>query len=91
MIIIDGPDGSGKSTLVDYIKKNLDKGYKIADLKWALVQQGHSKLEVEKAVKEVNDLIALQKPKKEEPHPEALQKPEPIFEEKKGFFNVFGR
>ena len=36
--------------LAEYIKKNLRKGYTKESLKWALVNQGHSKLEVEKAM-----------------------------------------
>ena len=35
--------------IVDYIRKNLKKGYKKESLKWALIQQGYSKMEVEKA------------------------------------------
>jgi len=37
--------------LVDYIKKNLKKGYTKEALKWALINQGYSKLEVERALK----------------------------------------
>ena len=40
--------------LVDYIKKNLRKGYTKESLKWALVNQGHSRLEVEKALASVD-------------------------------------
>lgn len=37
--------------LADYIKKNLNKGYTLESLKWALVNQGNSKLEIEKAIR----------------------------------------
>jgi hypothetical protein len=37
--------------LVDYVKKNLKKGYTLDSLKWALINQGYSKFEVEKAIK----------------------------------------
>ena len=36
--------------LSGYIKNNLKKGYTKESLKWALVEQGHSKLEVSKAI-----------------------------------------
>jgi len=39
------------SNLSNYVKKNLDKGYTKESLKWALINQGHSKLEIEKAFK----------------------------------------
>ncbi|MEK6928288.1 MAG: hypothetical protein AABX11_07690 [Nanoarchaeota archaeon] len=36
--------------LAGYIKKNLKKGYTSDSLKYALINQGHSRLEVEKAI-----------------------------------------
>ena len=36
--------------LVNYVKKNLKRGYTKESLKWALVRQGYSKLEIEKAL-----------------------------------------
>ena len=44
--------------LVDYIKNNLKKGYTKDSLKWALISQGHSKLEVEKALKHLEADLA---------------------------------
>ena len=41
--------------LSGYFKKNLRKGYTKESLKWALINQGHSCLEVEKAMKRVDD------------------------------------
>ena len=40
--------------IADYIKKNLKKGYTKESLKWALVNQGYSKIEVEKALRKVD-------------------------------------
>ena len=40
--------------IADYIKKNLRKGYTKESLKWALVNQGYSKIEVEKALRKVD-------------------------------------
>ena len=40
--------------LIEYIDKNLKKGYKMEDLKWALINQGNSRLSVEKAIEHLN-------------------------------------
>ena len=37
--------------LVDYFKKNLKKGYTKNSLRIALINQGYSKIEIEKAIK----------------------------------------
>ena len=49
-------------TLVEYVKKNLKKGYTKESLKWALIKQGHSRLEVEKAITQVDAELAHQAP-----------------------------
>jgi len=36
--------------LSDYVKRNLKKGYADDSLKWALVNQGHSRTSVDKAI-----------------------------------------
>ncbi len=51
-----------KKELIEYIKKNLKKGYTKESLKWALVNQGYSKLEVEKAIKKTDEELANQAP-----------------------------
>jgi hypothetical protein len=48
--------------LSEYIVKNLKKGYTKESLKWALVQQGHAKLEVEKAMKKADEFMAATAP-----------------------------
>lgn len=48
--------------LADYIKKNLKKGYTKESLRWALVSQGHSKIEVEKALRLVDAELASEAP-----------------------------
>ena len=50
------------SELSDYIKKNLKKGYTKESLKWALVNQGYSKIEVEKALRLVDLELAQKAP-----------------------------
>jgi predicted Rossmann-fold nucleotide-binding protein len=41
--------------IVGYLKKNLSKGHKIQNLKWALISEGYSKIEVEKAIKIIEE------------------------------------
>lgn len=48
--------------LTDYIKKNLKKGYTQESLRWALVDQGHSKFEIEKAFKRAEEEFAREAP-----------------------------
>ncbi len=55
-------DGDYIGELSEYIKKNLKKGYTQESLKWALVSQGHSKLEVEKAIARVQQELAKEAP-----------------------------
>lgn len=49
--------------LANYVKKNISKGYTQDSLKWALINQGHSRTEVEKAIKIANEQLAMQAPK----------------------------
>ncbi len=76
--------------MIDYIQRNLKKGYKIDQLRWALVNQGHSRTEIDRAMKYVTDMIEAQKAKKAE---EDKAKPEvvvePVVEEKKGAWGRF--
>lgn len=72
--------------LADYIKKNLSKGYTPEALKWALVDQGHSRTEVERAVHLANEQLAISAPKMIE-KPKITIETEPKIEEKKGFFS----
>ncbi len=48
--------------LSEYIKKNLKKGYTMDSLRWALIDQGHSKMEVSKAIKKVEDDLIREAP-----------------------------
>ena len=48
--------------LVKYIKKNLSKGYTVESLKWALINQGHSRSEVTKAIELANKELAAEAP-----------------------------
>jgi len=61
-------DYNYRKKIVDYLKKNLKKGYTIESLRWALIGQGYSKTSVERAVEELNKELARKAPiLKEEP------------------------
>ena len=76
-----------------YIKKNLKKGYTKESLRWALVNQGYSQLEIERAIKKVDEQMASEAPiLKTKPQiryeiiePETVIEPEP-----KGWKRFFG-
>ena len=54
--------------LVNYLKRNLSKGYTIESLRWALINQGYSRSSVNKAIQLTNEQLALKAPKlKEKP------------------------
>jgi len=72
--------------LVTYIKKNLAKGYTMEALKWALINQGHSRNSVQRAIDLANEQLALQAPRLVE-KPVIKVEVEPKIEEKKGFFS----
>ncbi|MAG28269.1 hypothetical protein CMI47_22320 [Candidatus Pacearchaeota archaeon] len=48
--------------LRNYIKKNLKKGYTSESLKYALLNQDYSRLEIEKALNQVNKELASKAP-----------------------------
>ncbi len=48
--------------LLNYLKRNIKKGYTKESLKWALIEQGYSRLEVEKALKNVDVELAREAP-----------------------------
>lgn len=80
--------------LSGYVKKNLKKGYTKESLKWALVNQGHSKLEVEKAIKQAEDELSKEAPvlkTRPEITYDVVEPKDAILEEKKSFWRrLFG-
>ena len=48
--------------LIEYFKRNLKKGYTINALKFALINQGYSKVAVEEALKRVTKELAEKAP-----------------------------
>lgn len=53
---------SYKRQIIDYFKKNLAKGYNSETLKWALVNQGYSRVVVEDAIEQANKELAEKAP-----------------------------
>ncbi len=51
-----------RKKLTDYLEKNLKKGYTEDSLKWALINQGYSRVLVEIAVKEAHLELAKKAP-----------------------------
>lgn len=87
-------DESYLSDKINYIKRNLSKGYSKDSLKWALISQGNSKQEVEKAFMQAEREMANESDA-ETRRLQSMQPPprmEPIMpevEKKKGFFSRF--
>jgi len=53
---------SNYGKLVDYIKKNITRGYTSESLKWALIKQGYSRSAVEKAIEQTHKDLAEKAP-----------------------------
>ena len=78
--------------LVEYIKKNLKKGYPIETLKIALINQNYSRTTVEEAVVQATKEMASEAPTlKEKPIIEhEIIVDEPILEKKSFWKKLFG-
>jgi len=74
--------------LTNYVRKNLNKGYTKESLRWALVNQGYSRLEVQKTFEKV-EKESSQTSMPAKLRPEIEYKAIPIIEEKKGFWQKF--
>ena len=54
--------------LVNYMKKNISKGYTVDSLRIALLRQGYTKTEIEKVIEQTHRQLASEAPKiKEKP------------------------
>ena len=71
--------------LVKYIEKNISKGYAPESLKWALLSQGYTKSEFEKAMKIVIENQAMRLPPIKE-KPVITIETEPPIQQEKSFF-----
>lgn len=78
------------ANIVKYIEKNIAKGYTPEALKWALLSQGYTKSEFEKAMKIVTENQAKKLPPIQE-KPIIKVETEPPIQEKKSFWKrIFG-
>jgi len=80
--------------LAEYVKKNLKKGYTKESLRWALVNQGHSKIEVEKAMAKVERDLASEAPvlkTKPEIKVEVVEPEDAVLKKKSFWKRLFGR
>nr|AQS34580.1 hypothetical protein [uncultured archaeon] len=71
--------------LTQYVKNNLKKGYTLESLKWALVSQGHSRMEVAKAIERVESELSQEAPVLQT-KPEIVYETEPSVDEKKPWY-----
>ena len=80
--------------LADHIKNNLKKGYTSDSLRFSLMNQGYSRISVDKAIEKANKQLADLAPEmKEKPQisynvikDEDLKQSLKTYEQKKGFF-----
>jgi len=72
------------SELTSYIIKNLKKGYTKESLRWALLNQGYSKIEVEKAFDRADRELAEKAPILKT-KPEISRRTSPLLDDKKRF------
>jgi hypothetical protein len=80
-----------KSSLVEYVKKNLKKGYTLDSLKWALVKQGYSRSMVEEALNIANKELAEEAPVLRDKPEIRHEVVEEVIEPKKSFWKrLFG-
>jgi SOS response regulatory protein OraA/RecX len=87
-------DESYLSDKINYIKRNLSKGYSKDSLKWALISQGNSRQEVEKAFmqaeREMSNESDAEARRLQSMQPAPRMEPiMPEAEKKKGFFSRF--
>ena len=58
-----------RRTLVDYLKKNIKKGYKIDALRIALIKQGYPRASIDVAISEAKKEIEKESPEPEKEKP----------------------
>ena len=51
-----------RTKLIEYVKKNIKKGYSVESLRWALISQGYAKVIIENAISEANKELAKEVP-----------------------------
>ena len=71
--------------LAEHIKKNISKGYTLEALKFSLMNQGYSRISIERAIELANQQLAASAPIMKE-KPQIIYKTEPEIPEKKSFW-----
>ncbi len=56
-----------KKKLMDYLRKNMGKGYDTESLRWALVDQGYSRTLIDSAIKEASSELSKARAAQEKP------------------------
>ncbi len=51
-----------RNKIVEYLRKNLKKGYTIESLRWALIGQGYPRISIERAIEKLNKDLAKKAP-----------------------------
>jgi len=72
--------------LADHIKINIKKGYTIEAMRFSLINQGYSRISVEKSIELANQQLAASAPEMKE-KPQIFYKIEPEIPVKKSFWN----
>jgi len=77
--------------IIDYINKNTKKGYAQDSLRWALSNQGYSKIEIERAFKKINLQLSSENPVEKTKSEIEYKEITPFEEPKKSFWQkIFG-
>jgi SOS response regulatory protein OraA/RecX len=80
--------------LANYIKKNIKKGYTKDSLKYALIKQGHSKLEIQKALTLAEEDLSHEAPvmkSKPEIKMEVIEPKNAVIRKKSFWSRLFGK
>lgn len=75
--------------LADHIKINLKKGYTMEAMRFSLINQGYSRISVEKSIELANQQLAASAPEMKE-KPQISYKIEPEIPVKKSFWSWLG-
>ena len=86
-------EGDYLKEIVDYIKDNLDSGYKTDELRFMLMKKGYSRSAIEKGFRIVQQQMASPKPVKAIPNVVIMGSKEegPVREKKPGFFSKIAK
>jgi hypothetical protein len=53
---------NNSNDLLEYLKKNIEKGYTLESLKIALIRQGYSSISIEQAIRKFNEELSKKVP-----------------------------